>query len=208
MKRANLLINAGWQLFGLHKSMSNLIFYVDAPGDETGTDGWVNAMRSEVQQRFASAIDAEVLTRDELVRQRSHALSLVSLLNANPGATRADWGLDLPLAITAVRAFVAKLESLLDEHDEVKPEVSEEITVETPPKPPAQWDKATEDRNKWLYDQCCKIVPYSTIEKRLSKKPKWGSLTINGIKNAANAHAKRHNKTPIPPRQNGRPKKK
>ena len=72
-----------------------------------------------------------------------------------------------------------------------------------------KWDKATEARNKWLYDQCCKVVAYTTIEKQLRKKPpSWDRLGVNGIKRAANAYAKRHGLPPIPTRQNGRPKKK
>lgn len=74
--------------------------------------------------------------------------------------------------------------------------------------PEPKWDKATEARNKWLYEQCCKVVPYNTIKLQLKNKPKsWGRLGINGIKKAANAYAARHDRPEIPKRQSGAPRK-
>ena len=71
------------------------------------------------------------------------------------------------------------------------------------------WDKATEARNKWLYDQCCKKVPYGKIIIKLEKKPMtWERLgTPNGIKKAANAYAERHDLVGIPKRTRGAPRK-
>jgi len=64
---------------------------------------------------------------------------------------------------------------------------------------------ANDERDKWLYEQCCKLVKYETIISRLSKKTKWEPIdTPQGIKDAANRYADRHNLPSIPFRQPGR----
>jgi hypothetical protein len=68
------------------------------------------------------------------------------------------------------------------------------------------WDDLTEARNKWIYEQAVKLVPWKTIEKRLKGKPsKWGRISsVSGIKKAARAYARRHGLPPPPARQPGR----
>jgi len=62
-----------------------------------------------------------------------------------------------------------------------------------------------EERDKWIYEQCCKLVKYVTIINRLAKKKTWEAIcTIQGIKLAANRYAARHDLPSIPPRQCGR----
>ena len=73
-----------------------------------------------------------------------------------------------------------------------------------------QWDEETEARNKWLYEQCWRIVPYSKIIRDLDtlcKEKGWDPIrSIPGIKRAANAYAKRKGKPRIPRRRSGRPR--
>jgi hypothetical protein len=69
------------------------------------------------------------------------------------------------------------------------------------------WDAATEARNRWLYAECVKGTPYDAIIRALGGRKRWERiLTIQGIKKAANAYAKRHGLPPIPRRHAGRPK--
>lgn len=109
MERVNLLGNASWQLLTLRRTLSNLVFYFDVPGDETGTDGWVNATRRDVQQCFAAAIDTGAIDRDTLVARRSDALSLISILNHNPGTAAKDAGAN---AQSRIRKLVELCEQL------------------------------------------------------------------------------------------------
>ena len=117
-----------------------------------------------------------------------------------------DWkGVTMANVYDYALAWADRQTSLVKLERDVKTDAA---AVETPP-PPPKWDKATEARNKWLYKQCCAVVPYSKIENQLNKKPlTWVRLTTNGIKNAAKAYAERYKLDPIPARQNGRPKKK
>ena len=64
-------------------------------------------------------------------------------------------------------------------------------------------DKATEARDKWIYDQCCKGVAYDSIARNLSKKnPKWARIgTKQGILACAKRYAKRKRLPEPPPRQ-------
>lgn len=72
-----------------------------------------------------------------------------------------------------------------------------------------KWDKATEGRNRWIYEECCKGTPYSTIIRRLNKKPmSWERITsVGGIKKAAIAYATRHGKPRPAQRIAGRARK-
>ena len=71
-----------------------------------------------------------------------------------------------------------------------------------------RWDEATEARNKWIYDQCMKIVPYKKIISALKSKS-WGRIrSVGGIKSAARVYAKRHHLPEPPPRRSGRPSSK
>lgn len=68
---------------------------------------------------------------------------------------------------------------------------------------------ANNDRDKWLYEQCCKLVTYSTIRNRLEKKSggktKWEPIDSDqGVRQAANRYAKSNHLPPIPSRQPGR----
>jgi len=72
-----------------------------------------------------------------------------------------------------------------------------------------QWDKLTEDRNRWLYEQCQACTPYKNIISELRQHKEWQRITsVQGVKKAATTYAERKNLSPIPIRQNGRPKKK
>jgi hypothetical protein len=64
-------------------------------------------------------------------------------------------------------------------------------------------DRATEVRNKWIYEQCRKLVPYDAIALKLKKKPKsWLRIVSKqGIRHAAQRYAARHSLPPIPARQ-------
>jgi hypothetical protein len=67
---------------------------------------------------------------------------------------------------------------------------------------------ANDARDKWLYEQCCKLVIYSSIVRALAKKKKWEPIeSIQGIKNAANRYAEAHALPVIPSRQPGRTRK-
>jgi hypothetical protein len=69
-------------------------------------------------------------------------------------------------------------------------------------------DPAIEARDKWLYEQCCKLVRYEAIIRRLDKKTQtWLRITTpQGIKKAAAAYAERQipKLPPIPKRARGR----
>jgi hypothetical protein len=69
-------------------------------------------------------------------------------------------------------------------------------------------DDATEERNEWIYAECCKRTPYKAIIRMLSQKPaSWDRITtFNGIKAAARRYAEAHRKPPPPMRRSGRPK--
>ena len=69
------------------------------------------------------------------------------------------------------------------------------------------WDKWTEARNKWIYEECLKGTTYNTIIIRMKKKPKaWDRLgSVNGIKRASKRYAEVHNLDEPPTRQPGRP---
>lgn len=63
-------------------------------------------------------------------------------------------------------------------------------------------NRSTEARNRWIYEQCHKGVPYTTISIQLKTKPKtWDRIeSQQGIVQAAQRYAKRH-KLPPPPRR-------
>jgi hypothetical protein len=68
-------------------------------------------------------------------------------------------------------------------------------------------DKAMEARNKWIYQQCRKgrAMPLDAIKAKLARlapQRGWEPIeSIQGLRAAANRYAKRHNKLPIPNRQ-------
>lgn len=62
-----------------------------------------------------------------------------------------------------------------------------------------------DDRDKWIYEQCCTGAPYKEIindlRKRAEKKKGWERIeTIQGVKEAARRYAERNNLPPIPNR--------
>ena len=69
---------------------------------------------------------------------------------------------------------------------------------------------ANDTRDRWLYEECCRLTQYQTIINKLAKNAEWESIgTIQGIKRAANRYAKSHKLPKIPFRQPGRqPKQK
>jgi len=64
-------------------------------------------------------------------------------------------------------------------------------------------DGAIESRDQWIYEQCCKGIPYDTIAIQLKKKPKsWPRLySKQGVRTAAIRYASRQGLPPIPRRQ-------
>lgn len=66
--------------------------------------------------------------------------------------------------------------------------------------------KALEARDKWIYEQCCKLVPYQDIADELgAKKEQWKKIgSPQGIIRAAKKYAKRHGLLPPPPRRSER----
>lgn len=61
---------------------------------------------------------------------------------------------------------------------------------------------ANDNRDQWIYRECCKGTPLSMIVQKLTKKPKsWYRInTPTGIRNAANRYADRHGR-PRPQRR-------
>jgi hypothetical protein len=80
---------------------------------------------------------------------------------------------------------------------------------------PIERDSATEARDKWIYGQAIRLVPWDSICRKLQKKlqekgcKKWEPIgTGNGCKERAMAYAERH-RLPAPAlRKAGRPPKK
>lgn len=70
------------------------------------------------------------------------------------------------------------------------------------------WDAATEARNKWIYEQVMKCVPWKEIAEQLAKsKENWRRIrSVNGIKEAALAYALKHDLPQPRPRRHGRPR--
>jgi hypothetical protein len=69
---------------------------------------------------------------------------------------------------------------------------------------------ANEDRDRWIYEQCCALVKYSSIKRALANNEEgWMPISsTSGLKLAAKRYAVRHN-LPLPPsRQPGRRKRK
>jgi hypothetical protein len=64
-------------------------------------------------------------------------------------------------------------------------------------------DELTEARDKWIYEQCCKGVPYDSIARNLTKQnPRWNSIeSKQGILAAARRYAKRRRLPPPHRRQ-------
>lgn len=78
----------------------------------------------------------------------------------------------------------------------------------------AEWprilrDKATEERDRFIYEQCCAGMPYGQIAAEVNKNSDWAPLeTKNGAKDAAKRYAQRHQLPAPPRRQRGRPSSK
>jgi hypothetical protein len=74
-------------------------------------------------------------------------------------------------------------------------------------KPPVLKDAATDARDKWIYEQCWKGVPYKKITAELAKKREskpsqdWRIIkSEQGIRDAAKRYAERK-ELPAPPRR-------
>ena len=67
-----------------------------------------------------------------------------------------------------------------------------------------------DERDRWIYEQCCSLVNYATTISDLKKMAPgnaWKIVsTIGGIKSAASRWAERNGKPPIPKRRRGRPR--
>lgn len=71
-----------------------------------------------------------------------------------------------------------------------------------------QWDESTEARNKWVYEESLKAIPYKAIIAGVSKNSEWEPLnSIPSVKRAAKAYADRYDLAHPPARQSGRPTK-
>lgn len=58
-----------------------------------------------------------------------------------------------------------------------------------------------DERDSWIYKQCCDLVPYSEIRFQLTKKTKWDQIDHDqGIRQAAIRYAKRKSFPPPPKR--------
>ena len=70
------------------------------------------------------------------------------------------------------------------------------------------WDQRTFERNRWIYQQCQAGIAYTTIVSRLRRQStEWHPISsVQGIKRAAHAYAKRAHLPAPPPRQRGRRK--
>jgi hypothetical protein len=62
--------------------------------------------------------------------------------------------------------------------------------------------KATEDRDKFIYEEYLNVTSLKNIIIKINKIPEWDEIkTKQGIKDAAKRYAKRHGLPPPPPRQ-------
>ena len=129
---------------------------------------------------------------------------LPDLLKESPAVPRPQKGQPLQARNNAKFsqfAFTCRL--LADDIERWNPCEARDAPIETP----------NDERDKWLYEQCCELVGYNTIVTRLrklAKKKNWELIeSVQGVKEAARRYAKRHNLTAIPKRQSGRsPKEK
>jgi hypothetical protein len=63
-------------------------------------------------------------------------------------------------------------------------------------------DAETEERDEWIYQQCCRGVAYKTIGSQLpSQNTHWSEMSKQGVLQAARRYAKRHSLPEPPPRQ-------
>ena len=63
-------------------------------------------------------------------------------------------------------------------------------------------EKSIEDRDRWIYKKCHTTLIYKMILSQLKSHTKWKRIdSIQGIRNAARAYAKRHGLPDPPPRQ-------
>jgi hypothetical protein len=68
------------------------------------------------------------------------------------------------------------------------------------------WDQATYDRNAFIYEKALDGEVWASIQAMVKKRSDWAALdTIQGVKHAAAAFAKRTGKPPVPARQAGKP---
>jgi hypothetical protein len=99
---------------------------------------------------------------------------------------------------------IQELRDLCTDYVELRGISDAPVTPAAALKPRRKRDQATESRDRWIYEQCCKLVPYDTISIQLRRKPKsWERIeSKQGIRAAAIRYAKANNLPQIPTRQN------
>jgi hypothetical protein len=172
---------------------------------------------------FRESADADSIgPRCEQLKRtfRQHELALIAD-GVALGETRKDMNALLNECVTAcVRyrsspkeeadstALVVKLTGVSRVLNQLTAIAASQATVADPqPSQPAKGKvirgKATEARDHWIYDECCKRTPYESIARNLPKKnPRWFPISSKqGILQAAKRYAERHGLPPPPSRQ-------
>lgn len=125
------------------------------------------------------------------------------------GDTDTEWLVDLAEQLAdfpAMPDYWARLEGESYAAGKLAPVDDESPTSDATQNDRPQWDENTESRNKWLYEECCKVTPYKKIIGSLKQRSDWEPLdSAAAIKRAANAYANRNSLPAIPRRQSGRP---
>jgi hypothetical protein len=86
---------------------------------------------------------------------------------------------------------------------------AEALAWKSPPTPPRQRraprDQATEERDKYIYDEYCKGVPLKNIASALSQRSDWEQIASKqGIQAVVQRYTDRHSLPPLPPRRSRR----
>ena len=194
--------------------LGDLVCWATDP--DPASDGWREQFRNDIRDKGDRARDAspDDVTRNQVIRSRSLALQLVRMLHEWPEVNSTpcrNWSQVDRIVVEQLAELQAVFAKLGDGKGNEPP--AQRPTTEKPPADPdeaPQWDKRTEARNKWLYEQCHKGTKYEAILRELkTKSAKWQLIeSVNGIKKAANAYATRKQKKLIPRRGAGRPKAK
>jgi hypothetical protein len=88
-------------------------------------------------------------------------------------------------------------------------QAAEALDWKAPPTPPRQRlalrDQATEERDKYIYDEYCNGVPLKNIASALSKHSDWEQIASKqGIRAVVQRYTDRHGLPPLPPRRSRR----
>ena len=76
------------------------------------------------------------------------------------------------------------------------------------PQHAAQWDQATEERDRWIYEQWWDGTKFEEIKQQVKARSDWEPIeTVQGVKDAGKAYVDRYGLPLPPPRRPGRPKR-